>query len=129
MKPRTMQWVRIAEEDLKGACDMAAQRPPLRNLACFHCQQSAEKYLKALLQERGAVVPRTHDLGVLLDLLLPYDPTLASLRRALKSLSRYAVDFRYPGGRATSRQMQTALRHTERVRKKLRACLGLPPVA
>jgi HEPN domain-containing protein len=29
---------------------------------CFHCQHAAEKYLKALLQEGGLVVPRTHDL-------------------------------------------------------------------
>jgi tetratricopeptide (TPR) repeat protein len=45
--------------------------PPLRDLACFPCQQAAEKYLKALLQELGAVVPKTHDLEELLDLVLP----------------------------------------------------------
>jgi len=51
MTPETAQWVRYAEEDLLGASDLARKTPPLRNLACFHCQQSAEKYLKALLQE------------------------------------------------------------------------------
>src|SRR5579871_6230738 len=35
-----------------------------------HAQQAAEKYLKALLKENGAVVPRTHELKVVLDLLL-----------------------------------------------------------
>jgi HEPN domain-containing protein len=94
---------------------------------CFHCQQAAEKYLKALLQEVGVVAPRTHDLEDLLDLLLPYDATLVPLRRVLISLTRYAVDLRYPDFRTTTRQMKAALRHTERVRLELRQRLGLAP--
>ena len=35
----------------------------------FHCQQAAEKLLKALLSERGAIFRRTHDLTELCDLL------------------------------------------------------------
>ena len=127
MTPETAQWVRYAEEDLQVARDLAARSPPLRNVACFHCQQSAEKYLKALLQEIGLVVPRTHDLDDLLDLLLPHDATLARLRRGLGSLTQYAIGSRYPGVRATTRRMQAALRHAERVRTELRTRLGLPP--
>jgi HEPN domain-containing protein len=127
MTPETTQWVRFAEEDLEGARNLATRHPPLRNLVCFHCQQSAEKYLKALLQELGLPVPRTHDLEDLLDLLLPHDGTLAPLRRALRSLTRYAVAFRYPGVRATTRRMQAALRHAERVGRQLCGRLGLPP--
>jgi HEPN domain-containing protein/predicted nucleotidyltransferase len=127
MKPETAQWVQFAEEDLQGARDMAAKTPPLRNLACFHCQQAAEKYLKAFLQELGDPVPRTHELEPLLGLLLPHDATLANLRRVLKSLNRYAVGFRYPGHRAKTKQMEAALRHAERVRVELRSRLGLPP--
>ena len=36
MTPETAQWVRYAEEDLQAARDLAARRPPLRNVACFH---------------------------------------------------------------------------------------------
>jgi hypothetical protein len=71
MKRQTAKWVRKAEEDWSGARKLADQKSPLRDLACFHSQQAAEKYLKALLQEAGAVVPKTHDLKDLLDLLLP----------------------------------------------------------
>ncbi len=63
----------------------------------------------------------------LLDLILPRDATLAPLRRGLRSLTRYAVDIRYAGVRATTRQMQTALRQAERVRRELCARLGVPP--
>jgi hypothetical protein len=71
-------------------------------------------------------VPKKHDLEELLDLLLPQEATLAPLRRILRSLTRYAVEYRYPGVRATTRRMKAALRHTERVRKEVRARLGLP---
>ena len=81
----------------------------------------------AYLQELGAAVPRTHDLKDLIDLLLPHDATLAPLRRSVTSLTKYAVEYRYPAMRATTRQMKSALRVAERVRTELRARLGLPP--
>jgi HEPN domain-containing protein len=127
MKRETGKWVRKAEDDWEGAQKLAAGTPPLRDLGCFHCQQAAEHYLKALLQDLGAAVPRTHDLEDLLDLLLTHDGTLAALRRALASLARYAVDYRYPGTRATSRGMRTALSHTRHIRAELRGRLDLPP--
>ena len=49
MKRQTGEWVRKAEDDWDGARNLAARTPPLIDLACFHCQQAAEKYLKALL--------------------------------------------------------------------------------
>jgi hypothetical protein len=80
-----------------------------------------------VLQELGVAVPRTHDLDALLVLLLTHDSTLATLRRGLGTLSGFAVDFRYPGKRATRRQMQSALRTAERARRELRLRLGLAP--
>jgi HEPN domain-containing protein len=94
---------------------------------CFHCQQAAEKYAKAILQEVGAAVPKTHDLEELLNLLLAHDASLIPLRRGFKSLTPFAVDYRYPSRRASTRQMESALRNCERARKELRARLGLPP--
>ena len=125
MKRHTAQWVLKAEDDIESARTLAALAKPKRDATCFHCQQAAEKYLKALLQETGLAVPRTHELEDLLDVLLPHDATLAPLRRSLRSLTPYAVNFRYPGVRATTRRMRTALRQAERVRRELRARLGL----
>ena len=44
---------RIAEkfDEMRGATSLGQNKPPLNDLNCFHCQQSAENYLKALLQE------------------------------------------------------------------------------
>lgn len=127
MKRQTATWVRKAEDDLDGAQTLAARAPPLRDLVCFHCQQAAEKYLKALLQEHGVAAPRTHDLDRLVILLLPHDATLRPLRRGLRGLSHSAVEYRYPRKRATTRGMRSALRVAQRVRTEIRARLGLGP--
>ncbi len=127
MKRQTARWVRKAEADLVGARSLAATKLPLHDLICFHCQQAAEKYLKALVQELSLVVPHTHNLEDLLVLLVPHDAALRKLRRALVSLSRYAVDVRYPDDNASKREAVAALRHAGRVRHELRARLRLPP--
>src|SRR3984957_5546196 len=111
MKRQTAKWVRKAEADWRVAHKLAGEISPPRDIVCFHCQQAAEKYLKALLQESGLVVPKVHDLADVLDLLTPGDATLARLRQKADSLTQYAVDYRYPGMSASKRQMEAALRH------------------
>jgi HEPN domain-containing protein len=53
----TTKWVRKAEADLGMAKRLAAGQPAYPDGVVFHCQQLAEKYLKALLQELGIVFP------------------------------------------------------------------------
>lgn len=78
------------------------------------------------MEELGVFIPRTHDLGVLLNLQQGYHPSLRSLRRGLHFLSSFAVEIRYPDEDATKRQAQAALRWAERVRTAARALLGIP---
>ena len=101
--------------------------PRIQAVTIEEVSAAAEKYLKALLQELGAAVPRTHDMEDLLDWLLPHDATLAPLRRGVSGLTKYAVEYRYPGQRATTRQMKSALRIAGRVRREIRGRLGLTP--
>jgi HEPN domain-containing protein len=89
----------------------------------------SEKYLKALQEELGIAIPRTHVLSDLLALLAPHHPALASLRRGLRFLTRFAVETRYPGDRATRREAQAALRWAGQVRAECRTLLGLPQSA
>jgi HEPN domain-containing protein len=71
MKRETKEWIRKAEMDWESALDLSAaafrSHKVFHDTICFHCQQTAEKYLKALVQELGAVVPRTHDLELILE--------------------------------------------------------------
>ncbi|MGH7172313.1 MAG: HEPN domain-containing protein [Gemmataceae bacterium] len=102
-------------------------KTPLHDGVCFHCQQCAEKYLKALLEELGLAIPRTHNLDDLLHLLLPHYAILRSLRRGLIFLTDFAVDPRYPTVNTSKRQAAAALRWAERVRSDCRALLGIKP--
>lgn len=92
---------------------------------CFHCQQSSEKFLKALLEEAGTPVPRTHNLLDLQHILLPKFPGLKPLERGLVFLKQFAVEFRYPGKNAIKRQAAAALRWAARVRQECRSLLGI----
>ena len=98
---------------------------PFHDEQCFHCQQSAEKYLKALLEELGLAVPKTHNLVAILPLLVPHHGTLRSLRRGVDFLTRFAVETRYPGDHASRRQATSALRWAGKVRLACRSLLGL----
>jgi HEPN domain-containing protein len=53
--------------DLKAADALSALDDDLRPVVLFHCQQAAEKWLKALLTSRGIAPPLIHALGPLLD--------------------------------------------------------------
>jgi len=88
MKSETRGWVRKAESDLRVARNEAAAPNPERDAVCFHCQQAAEKYLKAILCEQGQHIPRIHDLLRLLIDHLSHESSLKPLRRLLASLIR-----------------------------------------
>ena len=126
MKRTTREWVRKAERDYRAAKKLARGKEPFHDQLCFHCQQAAEKYLKALLEELAQPVPRIHLLYELLDLLLPAHPSLRPLRRGLIFLTRFAVDTRYPGDDASKRQAEAALRWADKVRTAARTILKLP---
>ena len=127
MKRTTKEWIEKAEDDYRTAELIALSKEPLHDQRCFHCQQATEKYLKALLEELGSSVEKTHELEDLLDQLLPHHPTLGSLRRGLGFLSDFAVGVRYPGDSASKRQAASALRWAGIVRNACRNLLGLRP--
>jgi len=70
VSPEVLGWVRKAEMDLAAARRLAEGEQPLPDQMGFFCQQAAEKYLKALLIASGQVAPRTHDVDVLVEMLL-----------------------------------------------------------
>ncbi len=58
-------WAEHAEEDFALARAALRRKQPLASGACFHAQQCAKKYMKALLISKGADFPKTHDLLLL----------------------------------------------------------------
>src|SRR5437899_1778094 len=116
MKKTTREWVKKAEGDLALARKGRESETPVHDGVCFHCQQCAEKYLKALMEELSIHIPKTHDLEKLQAILAPHHADLRSLRRGLLFLSDFAVDIRYPGINARQRQAIAALRWATKIR-------------
>lgn len=125
MKRMTREWLKKAEADFLLAEHIAQGQGAFHDQLCFLCQQCVEKYLKALLEEQGQPVPRTHILHDLQHLLLPQLPSLQPFTRGLKFLNRFAVGTRYPGDNATKRQAVAAFRWARRVRAAVRSILGI----
>jgi HEPN domain-containing protein len=126
MNALTVEWVDRAEQDFEAALRVTKPgEAPLTEIACFHCQQCAEKYLKAFLIENNVAFKRIHFLSDHLQLCLGIDPTFTTLSKDLASLEIYAVKIRYPGLTATAGMAQAALAAAARVRTFIRARLGL----
>jgi HEPN domain-containing protein len=125
MKPSTLEWIEKAESDYQLAVSLSRRRKnTFHDQACFHAQQSAEKYLKARLEEANLIAPKKHDLKKLLHLLLPIEPLWAALLLPLNILSQYAVEFRYPGNAATAQDVKDAVEYAKAVRREARLALG-----
>lgn len=121
MNDLAQEWIDKAEGDFHTAAREArARKHPNYDAVCFHCQQCAEKYLKAYLQSHAISIPRIHNLVGLLELCLPVDGTLELLRDVLDELSKYAVEFRYPGESAIKADAQQALSALKTVRAFMR---------
>lgn len=127
MKPQTAEWVEKAKGDWNAARQLnRVRKDPNYDGVCFHCQQSAEKYLKARLEEAGLAFARTHDLLVLHQLVLQAEPTWQWLQSPLISLNPHAVGYRYPGMTATKADAKAAIKDCQEVRRAVRTSLGLP---
>ncbi len=110
-------WISYAEEDFAMARSALRRRQPLTYSACFHSQQCAEKYLKALLVSKGVSFPRTHDLLMLSGLCENSGVLIAIDPKRLNTLSDYAVRVRYPGDPPTpddARQARAIARDVRR---------------
>lgn len=89
-------WLAIARRDLDSAKRLLAGIPPYRDTAAYHCQQAAEKALKAFLTAKAKPFPKTHDLTVLVTLAKMADPNAVQWEEAAIVLTPYATLYRYP---------------------------------
>jgi HEPN domain-containing protein len=106
--------------------------------ACFHSQQAAEKCLKALLEEQGQHVPRTHDLDALsritaqpiilladggarapchrlIERISNFVAVADEVREAATFLSSFGVEVRYPGTDSDLEDARESLQMANRI--------------
>jgi len=92
----TQDWLARAAEDLLTIENsLSGQRVPW-GAVCFHSQQAAEKYLKALVIQRFIRPPRTHDLAELVGAARGAGYDLPDFTEECEALKDYAIDVRYP---------------------------------
>lgn len=90
------EWFRYAKQDLDSAIYLQEMRPVPVEIICYHCQQSAEKYLKGFIAFHGGAIQRVHDLVALNKTCMKYDENFMQIREECLNLTDYGVQARYP---------------------------------
>jgi HEPN domain-containing protein len=93
----TKAWLVKANHDLRAAQILIDQNPPALGPAVYHCQQAAEKALKAFLTVHDKPFRKTHDLAELGRQCSEIDASLEEVAREVAPLTVYEWAFRYPG--------------------------------
>lgn len=123
------EWLRKADADIAVAEQLLPNEATFLNAVAFHCQQAAEKYIKAFLVWYEIDFPKTHDLEELLDLVETSNRDLAASLRDVIVLTLYGVELRYPGDRpdATPDEAREAVKLARQVRDAILPLLSDPP--
>ena len=90
------EWLTLADDDLRLAGLTMKDTEPVYWAAAFHCQQAAEKSLKAFLAYNEYHVEKTHDIEFLVKLCMKILPEMEQFIETGAALSEYAVETRYP---------------------------------
>jgi HEPN domain-containing protein len=88
-------WLAVVDDDLRQVVNNLNGPMPSLAGAAYHCQQAAEKLVKAILAEANIVFPKTHDIAALVG-LVPTGHRLKDKLKSLEKLTPYGVAYRYP---------------------------------
>jgi HEPN domain-containing protein len=90
------EWIEIASLDLQSAKYLQNMHPIPVEIICYHCQQSAEKYLKAYQASKQKKITKTHDLTLIYSEIIEYCIEIKLVKEDCIILTDYAVTTRYP---------------------------------
>lgn len=112
------EWIEKADHDLGSAKIIYLHLPEYFDTIAFHCQQSVEKYLKAILLFYQIEFLRSHDLIYLLELLSRRIEIDESKFKKAFLLNNFGVQIRYPNKiiRLTKEELETAIQISEEFR-------------
>ncbi|ALG69613.1 hypothetical protein VY88_12470 [Azospirillum thiophilum] len=89
-------WLATASVDLRAGRACLSVSEPIVAAATYHCQQAAEKLVKAVLVWLDRDVPRSHDIDSLV-MRIPHDLPVRGCLLPLGRFTAYATLYRYPG--------------------------------
>jgi len=88
------RWLKIVEDDLKSA--KALLKVEVFSTAAYHCQQAAEKALKAYIVFKNGEAMKIHDLMKLVKSCCSFDKEFEKLYKDAGLLNPFSTKFRYP---------------------------------
>jgi len=91
------EWIKYSDTDLKAAKHLYDNMCPAPlDIICYHCQQSAEKALKAFWIYSSMKPPKTHDLILLRSECEKIDESFNEIADNCVNLNDYSSQPRYP---------------------------------
>ena len=91
------EWLRFVAMDQNTARHLfETMHPKPLEIICFHCQQAAEKAIKALFILKEIEVIKIHDLAILLHKIESVFSIPVAVKNASDDLTPFAATFRYP---------------------------------
>ena len=118
--PLVAEWLHKARRDLYMAGLAALDPKPAPDAWGFHCQQAAEKALKAFLQFHEREIERTHDVSFLIGECRSIDPSFGAWESVAGILTSFALQYRYPG---PADPLEDQLREAQRAAEMLVAAV------
>ena len=89
-------WLTKAASDLRSARVLGSADDAPLDTAIYHCQQTAEKAVKAFLVSKEISPEKTHDIRKLTLAAAAHEPSFLELLDMAAALTPYAWEFRYP---------------------------------
>ncbi len=108
------EWLELANKDIASSKFLTQMHPAPLEIICYHCQQSAEKYLKAYLISNDREIIRTHDLTILNNLCKSINKNFSLFDEVALRLTDFGVNIRYPYPLELTREdMEQAIKDAE----------------
>jgi HEPN domain-containing protein len=123
------KWLTFANHDADAACQALMFYPAPLEIVCFHCQQAAEKALKAILAYHDREIPHIYDLNRLLTLTQELEPILPNLTLHARWLTKYATVNRCPpqaGAELVESEGKLSLIYAEQILSAVTEIIPLP---
>lgn len=97
MKEKSLKWLKFAKDDFEVAqAILTTFEDKYAGIVAYHLRQAAEKSFKALLVFNGQLIPRSHNLNVLVEQCDMLDSDFKNMRSQADRLNPFSVQTRYP---------------------------------
>lgn len=90
------EWLDFANEDLETAAYILKGEYLYNRSICYHCQQAAEKYLKAYIIYLDLPLIKTHNIALLCEKIKEIDNNIMDIYNDATELTQYITGARYP---------------------------------